>query len=171
MCIGKPRRSLHVVLGETQEAPGPWLFFCGVCDAVKIKVTVQTPSVWRASRLPPCKNARTNSGNYSLFCWFAQPPSYNGCMSDSLPLPAPGCPQCAKLAELVRQLPARVAQLEAEVRELRARLNTHSGNSSVPPSPRRRNTSDRFRESRNRTSETPISKRQTPAIGHHEHGE
>ncbi len=55
-------------------------------------------------------------------------------MDDAIPEPAPGCPQCAKLAELVRQLLARVAQLEAKVRELEARLKTHSGNSSLPPS-------------------------------------
>ena len=48
-------------------------------------------------------------------------------MSDPLPTAASGCPQCAKLAELV-------GQLQAEVRELHARLNTHSGNSSLPPS-------------------------------------
>ena len=55
-------------------------------------------------------------------------------MSDSLPVPASGCPECAKLLELVVTLQAQVVQLQAEVRELRARLNIHSGNSSLPPS-------------------------------------
>ena len=45
-----------------------------------------------------------------------------------------GCPQCAKLIELVMALQARTAQVEAEVHELRARLNMHSGSSSLPPS-------------------------------------
>jgi transposase len=62
-------------------------------------------------------------------------------MSDPVPAPASGCPQCAEFAKLVLQLQAQiqqlqgqVRQLETEVRELRARLNTHSGNSSLPPS-------------------------------------
>ncbi len=62
-------------------------------------------------------------------------------MSDLMPTPAAGCPQCAEFAKLVEQLLAQVAQLQAEVdrlrvevQELRARLNTHSGNSSLPPS-------------------------------------
>jgi transposase len=40
---------------------------------------------------------------------------------------SPGCPEC-------RLRDARIADLERRVAELEARLNTHSGNSSVPPS-------------------------------------
>ena len=50
-------------------------------------------------------------------------------------------------------------------------VETHARRLHAELSAKRRNTSARFRESRNRTSHTPISKRQTLAIGHHEHGE
>lgn len=55
-------------------------------------------------------------------------------MNDALPPPAAGCPRCVQWAEIVAQLQAQVAHLEAEVRELRARLHLHAGNSSLPPS-------------------------------------
>lgn len=55
-------------------------------------------------------------------------------MNDSLPAPAAGCPRCVALAEIIVPLQAHVAQLEAEVQDLRARLHLHSGNSSLPPS-------------------------------------
>ena len=55
-------------------------------------------------------------------------------MSDSLPVAAQGCSQCAQFAKLVVDLQAQLAALQAKVRELEARLNTHSGNSSLPPS-------------------------------------
>lgn len=42
-------------------------------------------------------------------------------------MPATECTRCAELAKLVQEL-------QAEVRQLRAQLNTHSGNSSLPPS-------------------------------------
>ena len=51
-----------------------------------------------------------------------------------MPIPAPGCPQCAILAKMVEELQTQVQTLQAEIRELKARLNTHSGNSSLPPS-------------------------------------
>jgi transposase len=51
-----------------------------------------------------------------------------------MPIPAPGCPQCAELVKLIVELQAQVIELRAEVRDLKAKLNTHSGNSSLPPS-------------------------------------
>src|SRR5271163_4541635 len=48
-------------------------------------------------------------------------------MSDGSPFPTPVCPQCAQLQQ-------RVVQLEALVRDLEARLNRNSSNSSIPPS-------------------------------------
>ena len=47
---------------------------------------------------------------------------------------SPGCASCAAFATLVAQLRAEMAALRAEVADLKARLDTHSGNSSVPPS-------------------------------------
>ncbi|MFZ5452244.1 MAG: hypothetical protein ACOZF2_10320 [Thermodesulfobacteriota bacterium] len=38
------------------------------------------------------------------------------------------------LENALRQALARIAQLEQKVSELEARLNRHSGNSSLPPS-------------------------------------
>ena len=55
-------------------------------------------------------------------------------MSESLSVAAQGCSQCAQFAKLVVELQAQVAALGKEVRDLKARLNTHSGNSSLPPS-------------------------------------
>ena len=55
-------------------------------------------------------------------------------MNEVTPKPVPGCPQCAEFARVVAELKAEIQTLQAEVRELKARLNTHSGNSSLPPS-------------------------------------
>lgn len=55
-------------------------------------------------------------------------------MSEPLPSPAPGCLQCDRLTKLVMQLIAQIQQLQGRVHELEARLHTHSGNSSLPPS-------------------------------------
>jgi transposase len=45
-----------------------------------------------------------------------------------------GCPRCAELEALLRAALGRVAELEHRVRELEARLNQNSSNSSRPPS-------------------------------------
>ena len=55
-------------------------------------------------------------------------------MSESYPTPAAACPQCVQLAKLVQTLQSQVEELKSKIRELEARLNTHSGNSSLPPS-------------------------------------
>jgi transposase len=55
-------------------------------------------------------------------------------VNELTPTPAPACPQCVEFAKLVLELQTEVKQLRAEVRDLKARLNTHSGNSSLPPS-------------------------------------
>lgn len=62
-------------------------------------------------------------------------------MSDVLLMPAPGCPNCARLAAEVGRLSQEVArlnqvveQLQAQVHELSARLDQNSSNSSRPPS-------------------------------------
>ena len=60
--------------------------------------------------------------------------SDNGSVSECLPIAAHGCSQCAQFAKLVAELQAQLQALQAEVRELKARVNTHSGNSSLPPS-------------------------------------
>ena len=60
--------------------------------------------------------------------------SDNKGVDESTPIPTPGCSQCAQLAKLVVELQAQLKEVRAEVRELKARLNTHSGNSSLPPS-------------------------------------
>ena len=60
--------------------------------------------------------------------------SDNRHVSELLPIPASGCLQCAILAKMVEELQSQVKALQAEVRDLKARLNTHSGNSSLPPS-------------------------------------
>ena len=44
------------------------------------------------------------------------------------------CPQCVQLAKLVQTLQSQVEELKSKIRDLEARLNTHSGNSSLPPS-------------------------------------
>jgi transposase len=51
-----------------------------------------------------------------------------------MPVPAAGCAQCAELAKRVAEQQSRLDALGAELRDLKARLNTHSGNSSLPPS-------------------------------------
>jgi transposase len=55
-------------------------------------------------------------------------------MSDVPLLPAPGCPNCARLAAEVERLKQEVVELKAQVRELVARLDQNSSNSSKPPS-------------------------------------
>ncbi|MGA2502321.1 MAG: hypothetical protein ABSH20_31650 [Tepidisphaeraceae bacterium] len=48
-------------------------------------------------------------------------------MSELLPIPAPGCLQCAILARMVLELQTQVKALQAEVRDRKARLNTQYG--------------------------------------------
>ena len=67
--------------------------------------------------------------------------SDNKSVSDSTPDPVPDCPRCVQLAKLVLELQSQVVELQtqarlflAEIRDLKAKLNTHSGNSSLPPS-------------------------------------
>lgn len=62
-------------------------------------------------------------------------------MNDLFPSPVTPCPECGKLRvaleeALLQSNEARlqIAQLHAEIRELRAQLNRNSSNSSVPPS-------------------------------------
>ena len=55
-------------------------------------------------------------------------------MSDAPSVANPNCPECARLRAEVASLTAKVAQLEFQVRDLRARLNQNSSNSSRPPS-------------------------------------
>ena len=55
-------------------------------------------------------------------------------MSDEVPAPAPSCPDCARLRAENARLAAKVAELELQVRDLTARLNQNSSNSSRPPS-------------------------------------
>ena len=68
--------------------------------------------------------------------------SDNKGVSDPTPdSPFPECPHCVQLIGLVAQLQSQVLEFQAEVkrlhsriRDLEAKLNTHSGNSSLPPS-------------------------------------
>src|SRR5437588_6052344 len=46
----------------------------------------------------------------------------------------PSCPGCRRRDARIAQLERRMAELEAHVRDLTARLATNSANSSVPPS-------------------------------------
>src|SRR4051794_15264176 len=55
-------------------------------------------------------------------------------MSDLPSTPLSPCPECGKLRTALDQALQQIAQLQAEVRELRARLNRNSSNSSTPPS-------------------------------------
>ena len=55
-------------------------------------------------------------------------------MSDSASSPVVVCPECVKLRALLEAALQRIAELEAEVRDLRGRLQRNSSNSSIPPS-------------------------------------
>lgn len=55
-------------------------------------------------------------------------------MSDLVPPPDSGCPECARLRVLLEAALQRIAALEGEVRDLRAQLNRNASNSSIPPS-------------------------------------
>ena len=67
--------------------------------------------------------------------------SDNSGVSDSTPDFLPECPRCVQLGKLVLELQSQVVELQsqaklfiAEIRDLKSKLNTHSGNSSLPPS-------------------------------------
>jgi transposase len=55
-------------------------------------------------------------------------------MSDPVPPPDHGCPECARLRAHLEAQDQQIATLEAQVRDLQAQLNRNSTNSSVPPS-------------------------------------
>jgi transposase len=55
-------------------------------------------------------------------------------MSDLPSTPLSPCPECDKLRTALDEARQQIAQLHAEVRELRAQLNRNSSNSSSPPS-------------------------------------
>src|SRR5512135_3725295 len=55
-------------------------------------------------------------------------------MSDSASSPVVVCPECVKLRALLEAALQRIAELEAEVRDLRGQLQRNSSNSSIPPS-------------------------------------
>ena len=55
-------------------------------------------------------------------------------MSDLPSTPLASCPECGTLRTALEQARQQIAQLQAEVRELRAQLNRNSSNSSSPPS-------------------------------------
>jgi transposase len=55
-------------------------------------------------------------------------------MSDPVPPPDSGCPECVRLRALLEAALQRIASLEGEVRDLRAQLNRNASNSSIPPS-------------------------------------
>src|SRR5438874_4055411 len=46
----------------------------------------------------------------------------------------PSCPGCQKLSAVVTELLVQIAELQAKVRDLQARLGQNASNSSVPPS-------------------------------------
>ena len=55
-------------------------------------------------------------------------------MSDLLSLPPAPCPECGILRAALEQARQQIAQLQAEIRELRSQLQRNSSNSSSPPS-------------------------------------
>ena len=55
-------------------------------------------------------------------------------MNEPTPISAPDCPQCARFAKLLAEQQTQLDECRAKIRDLEARLNTHSGNSSLPPS-------------------------------------
>ena len=55
-------------------------------------------------------------------------------MSDLLSLPPAPCPECGNLRAALEQARQQIAQLQAEIRELRSQLQRNSSNSSSPPS-------------------------------------
>lgn len=60
--------------------------------------------------------------------------SDNRGVNEPTPIFAAGCPQCAQFAKLLAEQQAQLDECRAKIRDLEARLNTHSGNSSLPPS-------------------------------------
>ena len=55
-------------------------------------------------------------------------------MSDVVPPPVASCPECVHLRTLLEAALQRIAELEAEVHDLRGHLARNSSNSSTPPS-------------------------------------
>src|SRR3712207_981924 len=55
-------------------------------------------------------------------------------MSDPVPPPGRGCPECARLRALLDAQDQRIAGLEAQLRDLQAQLHRNASNSSIPPS-------------------------------------
>lgn len=55
-------------------------------------------------------------------------------MSDPVPPPGVGCPECARLRALLETALQRIATLEAQLHELQAQLQRNASNSSIPPS-------------------------------------
>src|SRR5512132_1225832 len=55
-------------------------------------------------------------------------------MSDVASPPMASCPECVHLRTLLEAALQRIAELEAEVRDLRGQLTRNSSNSSTPPS-------------------------------------
>ena len=55
-------------------------------------------------------------------------------MSDPISPPDSGCPECARLRALLDPALQRIADLEAQLRDLQAQLNRNASNSSIPPS-------------------------------------
>ncbi|MGO8902177.1 MAG: DUF6444 domain-containing protein [Isosphaeraceae bacterium] len=55
-------------------------------------------------------------------------------MSEAPATPVAPCPECLRLRAAVDQARKQIAELQAELHELRCRLNRNSSNSSSPPS-------------------------------------
>src|SRR5512133_313418 len=55
-------------------------------------------------------------------------------MSDVASPPVASCPECVHLRTLLEAALQRIAELEAEVHDLRGQLTRNSSNSSTPPS-------------------------------------